>query len=238
MATTITYKGETLTTVTNQTKTLKTAGKYMEDDVTITDISDTAAISVVDTTDTAGGTIRTITALDISDTTAVASDVASGKYFYAADGTKTAGTASGGGGGLEYETGAFTPTEDVSNYWISFSNTHTEAPFYFSIVDASGDAEDANYNSFVQYSNFHQLFGTPYITSTNSSVCACVQLRYNSSGSTLIVIYPYTDTGETSTGYSRYWAKETGIRAYTNATTRYWKANRTYKWIAVWAPST
>ena len=44
----------------------------------------TAAISVVDTTDTAGGTIRTITALDISDTTAVASDVASGKYFYTA----------------------------------------------------------------------------------------------------------------------------------------------------------
>ena len=33
---------------------------------------------------------------DISDTTAVASDVASGKYFYTASGVKTAGTASGG----------------------------------------------------------------------------------------------------------------------------------------------
>lgn len=35
---------------------------------------------------------------DVSDTTAGASDVASGKYFYASDGTKTQGTASGGGG--------------------------------------------------------------------------------------------------------------------------------------------
>lgn len=60
----------------------------------------TAAISVVDTTDSHGGTIRTITALDISDTTAVASDVAQGKYFYTAAGVKTAGTGSGGGGGL------------------------------------------------------------------------------------------------------------------------------------------
>lgn len=36
---------------------------------------------------------------DVSDTTAAASDVASGKYFYDANGTRTQGTASGGGGG-------------------------------------------------------------------------------------------------------------------------------------------
>lgn len=39
MSTTVTYKGNTLTTVNNQTRTLKTAGKYMEDDVTLVDVS-------------------------------------------------------------------------------------------------------------------------------------------------------------------------------------------------------
>ena len=39
MSTTVTYKGSTLTTVENQTRTLKTAGKYMEGDVILTDVS-------------------------------------------------------------------------------------------------------------------------------------------------------------------------------------------------------
>ena len=39
MSTTVTYKGSTLTTVDNQTRTLKTAGKYMEGDVVLTDVS-------------------------------------------------------------------------------------------------------------------------------------------------------------------------------------------------------
>ena len=72
--------------------------------VTGTASGGTAAISIVDTTDSAGGTIRTITALNISDTDAVAADVRSGKWFYTADGIKTQGTASGGGGGATQHT--------------------------------------------------------------------------------------------------------------------------------------
>lgn len=47
------------------------------------------------------------TLIDLSDTTAEASDVATGKYFYAADGTKTAGT--GGGGSVTLKYGVIRP---------------------------------------------------------------------------------------------------------------------------------
>ena len=62
MSTTVTYKGSTLTTVNNQTRTLKTAGKYMEGDVTLTDTSSTIVVS--ETLDANGGIIKTITTTD------------------------------------------------------------------------------------------------------------------------------------------------------------------------------
>lgn len=67
----------------------------MSQDVTLmgASYSDVPAVVLPKT----GGGDATFT--DVSDTTAAASDVASGKYFYTAAGVKTAGTSSGGGGG-------------------------------------------------------------------------------------------------------------------------------------------
>lgn len=59
MATTVTYKGATLTTVDNNTRTLKTAGSYLEDDITLVDVS--GGVSITEQRDSHGGTIVTIT---------------------------------------------------------------------------------------------------------------------------------------------------------------------------------
>lgn len=56
-----------------------------------------SAVPAVNLPKTGGGTA---TFTDVTDTTAAAADVASGKYFYTAAGTRTQGTASGGGSGF------------------------------------------------------------------------------------------------------------------------------------------
>ena len=45
---------------------------------------------------------------DVTDTTAAAADVASGKYFYTSAGIRTQGTSSGGGSTVKTKTGTFT----------------------------------------------------------------------------------------------------------------------------------
>lgn len=57
-----------------------------------------------------GGTTETL--INIGDTTAVAADVAQGKYFYLATGEKVAGTSSGGTGGITQDQDGYLVLDD------------------------------------------------------------------------------------------------------------------------------
>lgn len=99
MATTVTYKGNTLATLTNQTKKLLTAGTYLEDDVTIEDVSaGGSAVVVTEEIDEGGGIIKHITAVDLSNDTVDAAHLAQGYTAHDFQGNAIVGTSQGVGG--------------------------------------------------------------------------------------------------------------------------------------------
>ena len=213
---------------------------------------------------TVGGGTASFT--DVTGTTAIAGDVAQGKYFFTANGTLTLGTNQGGGGyvtqdengyivlpstggggggsGVEYETGTWTPSEDVASYVIPFTNTHATAPFYYTISDATGTYDNTTNSCYsISYNYYGQIIGAPQYPSSASLVYGRALCAYRGSSATSMtttvaaISHALNESGS-SAGYPSYWATATGIKAYTNSDTRYWRAGRTYKWIAVWSPTT
>ena len=85
-----------------------------------------SAVPSVTLPKTGGGTASFV---DVTSTTATASDVASGKIFYASNGTQTTGTSSGGGS-LSYDT----KTVTASNYPVSLNFTSMKGQPKFFVV--------------------------------------------------------------------------------------------------------
>lgn len=159
-----------------------------------------------------------------------------------ADGYSSVTVNVSGGGGLDYETGIWIPTGNTSRGDIYFARTHTEAPSCFFVYDSTTTQETTNAeNLVVTYVNFHQFYGTQVTYGSSSHIYGLVGTRYRTSqtgtsGASIAISTPYTDTSDTKTFQSRYWAKEDHISVTSNSSSRYWRANREYVWIAVWKP--
>ena len=106
---------------------------------------------------------------DVTDTTAVASDVAQGKYFYTAAGARTEGTASGGGGGASNVV-AGTITMGNTAEWQDVTVQYTGNGYPIAMMiwpdDGWADVQDTFYNKVDRYSNVFFQFVKNYPTSS------------------------------------------------------------------------
>lgn len=148
-----------------------------------------------------------------------------------------------GSGGLEYETGTWTPDSDIARGAVSFANTHTEAPALILLADTTGTSDTTTNTGMVYaYVDPEKLWGNgfPYSSSAFRYVVNYYTYRGNSttslSSSALICSHTSSETNNAANLYPRYWATETGFQPYTNSTSRYWRSGRTYSWIAIWKP--
>jgi hypothetical protein len=179
---------------------------------------------------------------DVSDTTAAAADVATGKYFYAADGTRTEGTSSGGGGGgFEYETGVWQPEEDTSDAWIPFARTHDTPPsiVYVGKVGSDETFSDTNTKINLLIVNYERLIGFG-LKRSNSTVVYGTSTGYGRNTGTTAneqsnrITIPDTDSSSSATNKMRYWVNESSFR-FIDGSTYKAEGGASYKWVAIWA---
>ena len=206
----------------------------------------TVTPSVTNTTGYITGGTHTGTGVTVS-----ASELVSGSETKTANGTydvtnlaELIVNVAGGGGGLTYETGTYTPTADTARPTITWTNTHTEAPVLVLFSDQTGTAHsttNSNYN--FMYCDFYKLwgYGIPYSSSGFRYAVAYYSYRGNStssiSSSATVITNNSDSTSSSGTTYPRYWASPTDFHPYSGSTSRYWRSGRTYKWIAVWKPT-
>lgn len=173
------------------------------------------------------------TKLDLTGDTVNAAHLAQGYTAHDASGQPIVGTMSGGGG-LVYETGTWTPAEDASTQWITFANIHTEAPFYYAVFDATGTYDNTSQSNYmIEFLDVNKLSGKPYYLSSTSVVYARYFTVYRTTNTTNLS----TGGGNISTSDVSSYATNEKILASVASSSRYWRAGRTYKWVAVWVPT-
>lgn len=159
-----------------------------------------SAVPAVQLPKTGGGTAKFT---DVTDTTAAASDVATGKYFYTANGTRTAGTNSGGGGGASnFVTGTFTtPNSTSTNATVTVPYSGTGYPIAL-IIYVEGGMYNSDvsgwYNSLVRYA-----VGQFCITKSKATVAPSYTGSGTANGGSVQVMYKNSTSNATSYSSTR-----------------------------------
>lgn len=146
-----------------------------------------------------------------------------------------------GSGGLEFESGTYEPTADTTGEKILFTNSHSEAPAFIMMVDATGTANTtSNTNMQFVWYDYYKLYGVGMPWSSSAYRYASAYYAYratNTSALSVGGVHCSANSDSQGTGginYPRFWTDELGFTPNSASTSRYWRAGRTYKWIAIW----
>lgn len=150
-------------------------------------------------------------------------------------------SAGGGGGGLVYETGTFTPTEDIARPTIYFSGTHSKNPFFVGMFDMV-DELDLSYTNVINAFSFvypHILWGKAIAGNiyANKWGFVCSNTRDNNTGNAVNMTMLLVNSERTSTNSNAdvgYYVSPEWFKPRALYDTYKWKAGKTYQWIAIW----
>lgn len=138
-----------------------------------------------------------------------------------------------GSGGLEYETGTYTPTADTAiSTAINFSDTHSAPPAIVIIIEIDGTSTKRDSLLYGCIVRFDALLGDGYIdnksTSRKNRGLMYRLLQYNATTTSTGTSPDYSTSGNSFSNF----VKNVSFRFNTGS--EYYRANTTYKWIAIW----
>lgn len=134
-----------------------------------------------------------------------------------------------GADGLEYESGTFTPTANVSGYSKLYRLPHEDAPFCVIVADKSGNANVAHNALALLIVDFNTLFGiTMPSNDPELTYTAVMAQAYRNTSAT----YPKSYTTLYREG--RGLITNEGFSVLSEADDTYFIKDHTYEWLAVW----
>lgn len=140
---------------------------------------------------------------------------------------------SGGGGGLEYESGEWSGNgQNKAN--IPFTNQHDTPPTLFCVAPV--EELQNNEPVMVAYTYVADVVGT-HVSYSGNSYYGIVTYPGIGGGSlytaSVLLVHSKDESGDRNY-YPSYWCSNSALTPYTGGSSRYWQYQKRYKWIAIW----
>lgn len=151
--------------------------------------------------------------VDVTDTTAQASDVSSDKYFYTAGGVRTKGTNSGGGGASNFVHGEFHTNSSAGVQSVDIPYTGNGYPIMAYVVIKGGA-----YHSGTDWYSSMQRYAVGVWSMSKSNMSTSPTFGTSRAQNQGVTQWIFKNSTTSSTSYSRSSAMNTNVFTSSNAT--------------------